>query len=214
MAGSNMVQIDGRGSRMQIDQMAPVQVDQSLVNITDTTAGTGAVVMIGKVNAFGASNNFNLAGTYPAFNIAVRAGFPHTVTLASPMVPSDGGFNASNTVSGLVNKAVAVGAGIVHDAGNQTWLIQAVTNGGTARIPNWCSLLFANSGGGAITSITYQLPDQAADGRTVTIVTDVAQTGVVFSTAAGLVHPPTSTAVGVGVTLQYIQPSVAWVRVA
>lgn len=210
ITSSNCVQLAGKYARVKIDQVTPVGITGSIINITDTSATPGAIVQLGKINASGASVQFNSDGVSPAVKAVAKTGIPHQISISNPVVPSNGGYTAAGITSGIISAVLTTGAPLIHDAGNQTWLSTTVTNGGTLQIPNWVSQVFA--AGSGITSTTYALPDFPIDGMTVTVTASANQTGVTFTSAAGLVNQPTSLAPGQGVTMQYVGPASAWVR--
>ena len=211
ITNSNAVQLDGKGMRLQIDQIEPVTIDHSIVNITDTSSDMPCMVQIGAINAQGATAQFNLNGAYPAFNIVSKANIPHQLSLASPLIPGNAGNTVGAACSGITNLNTAVGAGIVTDAGNTTWYNLNVSNGSTNQIPNWCTLYFP--GGSGITGITYALPDHPIDGRRITISSAADQSGVVFTSTSTVFNPPPTLSKNLGVTFVFLLAAGGWAKI-
>lgn len=214
LAGSNCIELDGKNARLAVGAVIPVNIMQSVVNITSNSAALGNIVRLQSIMAQGGTIGFNNngTGTYPVFNVVANSGFPHQIALASPVVPSNGGNTNSRVTSGIINVTTAAGSPILY-APQQAWYNPTVTNSSTNQIPNWVDQYLPSGAG--IHTITFKLPDRPVDGKEITIISAHNMNGIKIDGGGFSVFGPTvsSLTANTPVKFKFLQPIFTWWRV-
>ncbi len=201
--GSNAIQINGQSAFVKIDDLNVLMTQESVVNQTNTVAGSQ--VNIGTISAsgfsargwnYGASGAYS--GTFPVIRDASPATASSTYSILHPIFPQNAGANAdAGFSSGVINSNA--NANLFMATEDQSWKMFNMTTGSTYVWPNWAQTLFLNAAA-PIASVTVRLPKSPLDGKALSLTCDNAVTTLTITPDTGsafaLSNPPTSCTAG------------------